>query len=120
LAEITLSSEEGLENTVLENCHFALELMMKAAVIKAGGTPPETGQKGHDLLEISKVRIDGVKFLHSKIRSTRYICENWTTIYNRWNTSYRYQYLDLDTDDIGEFFEAYKRVIKWIENNFVN
>ena len=118
LAEMAIT--EGLYNACMENCHFALELIMKAAIYKAGGTPPTSSQKGHDLLEISMVKIDGMKFLHKKLMSTRTVVQLWLTIYNRWDTKQRYQYLEIDPLEIDDVFDAYRGVFKWIESNYVD
>lgn len=118
LAELAI--DEQLYNACIENCHFAVELIMKAAIYKAGGTPPATSKKGHDLLEISKTKIDGIKFLHKKILATKTVLHLWLRIYNRWDTSKRYQYLTIDYLEIDSLFDAYRGVFKWIENNYVD
>jgi HEPN domain-containing protein len=118
LAEVAI--DEQLYNACIENCHFALELIMKAAIYKAGGMPPTSAKKGHDLLEISKVKIGGVKYLHKKIMSTRTVLQLWLKIYNRWDTSKRYQYLEIDPLEMDSIFDAYRGVFKWIENNYVD
>jgi HEPN domain-containing protein len=118
LAEMAI--DEDLYNACIENCHFALELIMKAAIYKAGGTPPTSSKKGHDLLEISKVKINGVKFLHKKILSTRTVLPLWLKIYNRWDTDQRYQYHNIDPLEMDSLFDAYRGVFKWIENNYVD
>lgn len=71
LQTANLALENELFNTALENCHYALEKIIKSAIYKEGGNPPTSGQKGHNLVEIANTRVNGRKYLHSAIKSDR-------------------------------------------------
>lgn len=118
IAEISL--DENMYNSCMENCHFSVELIMKSALYKAGGNPPTTSRKGHNLLEISKTKVDGVKLFHSKIRSTRNVRLLWAKIHSKWDTSMRYRDLGIGHEEMEELYRAYRGVFKWIQNNYVD
>ncbi len=50
---------QGWNNSVLDDYHMSMELIMKSAIYKHGGKPPTSSVKGHDLVEISKSTICG-------------------------------------------------------------
>jgi hypothetical protein len=118
LAELALDSRNY--NASIGCSHMALELIMKSAIYKAGGVPPTSSVKGHDLLEISKVKIGNRKFLHSAICSDVTILPLWLIVYNRWDTSKRYEYLELDPLEMDDLISKYRRVFIWIKSKFVD
>lgn len=114
VAEFTASDE--LYDQAMLNYNFALEMLMKAALLKEGISYPKT----HDLGLLSQCRDQrGVKILLSSINSTRYIRPLWNKIYNVWNPDLRYKNLGFTPEDFNEIFESYERVYTWIENQFL-
>lgn len=118
MAQLALDSKNF--NAAIGCSHMALELVMKSAIYKAGGMPPTSAVKGHDLLEISKVKIGKKKFLHSAMIADRTIHPLWLIIYNRWDTNKRYEYLELDPLEMDELISNYRRVFAWIRTKFVD
>jgi len=110
-------------NSAMGDYHMSLELLMKSAVYKHGGTPPTSSVKGHDLVEISKASIvgapRGMKNLHKAITADRTVVTLWTNINSAWDTSKRYKYLQLDPLDIDDLADAYERIFVWILTNYV-
>ena len=114
VAEFAL--EDELYDQAMLNWNFALEMLMKAVLLKEGIQYPKT----HDLGLLSQCRDQrGVKILLSSINSTRYIKPLWNKIYNVWNPDLRYKNLGFTPDDFSEIFESYERVYKWIEDQFL-
>ena len=107
-------------DSAMERCHFALEKIMKAAIIKAGGRPPSKGPAGHNLLKLANVKINNRKFIHSAIISQRTILVSWHKIHSRWNTDLRYSSMDLHPLDYDDLYESYKRVYQWIRVTYVD
>lgn len=114
IAEYAVADE--LYDQAMLNWNFALEMLMKSVLQKEGIVYTKT----HDLNVLSECRnSSGVKILLSSINSTRYIRPLWTRIYNVWNPEMRYRSLGFSTDDFIEIFDAYERVYKWIEDQFL-
>jgi hypothetical protein len=63
-AELLMGSE--MYDHAMEQCHFALEKIMKAALIKHGGESPASARAGHNLLIICNTKVGGRKILQSK------------------------------------------------------
>ena len=115
-----LALENCLYNTALENCHFALEKIMKSAIYKEGGNPPTSGSKGHDLVQIANTKINNRKYLHNKIKSHRVMLQYWTEVSSFWKIHQRYEKISIDEDDIEKMFDAYEGLVKWIDKNLVD
>ena len=114
IAEYAVADE--LYDQAMLNWNFALEMLMKSVLQKEGISYSKT----HDLYVLSECRNSkGVKILLSSINSTRYIRPLWTRIYNVWNPEMRYRNLGFSADDFIEIFDAYERVYKWIEDQFL-
>jgi HEPN domain-containing protein len=114
IAEYAVADE--LYDQAMLNWNFALEMLMKSVLQKEGIIYTKT----HDLHVLSECRNSrGVKILLSSINSTRYIRPLWTRIYNVWNPEMRYRSLGFAPDDFIEIFDAYERVYKWIEDQFL-
>lgn len=114
IAEYAVADE--LYDQAMLNWNFALEMLMKSVLQKEGISYSKT----HDLYVLSECRSSkGVKILLSSINSTRYIRPLWTRIYNVWNPEMRYRNLGFSADDFIEIFDAYERVYKWIEDQFL-
>ena len=118
------TAEQALDarnfNAAISEAHLALELIMKSAIYKAGGIPPTSSKKGHDLVEISKTLVSGRKFLHRAINANNTMLPLWLTIYNRWDTSKRYQFLETDPLEMEELIGKYNRLFTWIRIEFVD
>ena len=123
MAERAMASEgegqEPLYEQAIMNCHFCVEMIMKAAIYKEGGTPPTSGADGHNLLKIANTRIQGKKYLHSAIVSNRFIVPFWHKIVGAWSTDKRYEFMTLSELDYDDLFEAYRRFYQWIKTQFV-
>ena len=114
IAEYAIADE--LYDQAMLNWNFALEMLMKSVLQKDGITYTKT----HDLYVMSECRNSkGVKILLSSINSTRSIRPLWTRIYNIWKPEMRYRNLGFVPDDFIEIFDAYERVYKWIEDQFL-
>lgn len=120
LQTANLALDNELFNTALENCHFALEKIMKSAIYKEGGTPPTSGQKGHNLVEVANTRVNGRKFLHNAIKSDRNMLRYWTQVSSFWKTHHRYEKLKIDPLDMDEIFDAYEGLVRWIDRNLID
>jgi hypothetical protein len=117
MAELALNNSEGtdpLYEQMVENCHFGLELIMKALIAKEGSVYPRV----HNLLILSNHRIAGVKFLHNKLTSDRNMLPLWLKISVLWDTNKRYEFLDADPMDYDDYYDAYYRIYKWMLNKF--
>lgn len=112
------SHADGLYNSAMGDFHMAVELIMKSAVYKNGGTPPTSARKGHDLVEIAMSTLSGMENLHSSILSSGN-SEKWTNINSAWDTSKRYQYFEFDPLDADELATSYERIFEWILINYV-
>ncbi len=95
----------------IEQCHFGLEKIMKAALIKHGATPPQSGRDGHNLLKICNVKVSGRKILLRAIKSNALMLQNWEKVHGRWDTGLRYEMMRLERGDYEELFEAYRGLI---------
>jgi hypothetical protein len=115
-----LALEKKLYNTSLENCHYALEKIMKSAIYKEGGNPPTSGQRGHDLVEIANTKVNGRKYLHNKIKSNSIMLKYYTQVGSFWKTHQRYEKLNIDPFDMDEMFDAYEGLVRWIDKNLVD
>jgi HEPN domain-containing protein len=114
IAELAITDE--LFDQAMLNWNFSLEMLMKSVLLKEGILYPKT----HDLGRLSQCRNQqGLKILLNSINSTRYIRPLWNKIYNVWNPDLRYQNLGFTRDDFYDFFDAYERVYKWIEDQFL-
>ena len=114
VAEFAIADE--LYDQAMLNWNFALEMLMKAVLLKEGIQYPKT----HDLGLLSQCRNQrGVKILLSSINSTRYVRPLWNKIYNVWNPDLRYKNLGFTPEVFIEIFELYERVYKWIEDQFL-
>lgn len=120
LQTANLAFENKLFNTALENCHYALEKIMKSVIYKAGGLPPTSGLKGHDLVEIANTRVKGRKLLHNRIRSNPSMLKYWTQVSSFWKTTQRYEKLNIDPLDMDEMFDAYEGLVRWIDKNLID
>lgn len=120
LQTANLALENELFNTALENGHYALEKIMKSAIYKAGGQPPSSGQKGHDLVEIANTRVNGRKHLYNAIKSNGTMLKYWTQVSSFWKTHQRYEKLDIDPLDMDEIFDAYEGLVRWIDKNLID
>lgn len=120
LQTANLALDNKLYNTALENCHYALEKIMKSAIYKEGGTPPTSGHKGHDLVEIANTKINGRKYLHNKIKSNSNMLKYWTEVGSFWKTHHRYEKLNIDAFDMDDMFDAYEGLVRWIDKNLID
>lgn len=120
LQTANLAVENELFNTALENCHYALEKIMKSAIYKEGGTPPSSGQKGHDLVKIANTRINGRKYLHNAIKTNRNMLKYWSQVSSFWKTHHRYEKLNIDPLDMDDIFNAYEGLVRWIDKNLID
>ncbi len=113
LAMTIMSPPGGQEpsyDLMMENCHYSVELIMKALINKETSSHPQT----HNLIDLSNHKVRNVKFLHSLINKDRNIKILWLKICSMWDTSDRYAFMELDPLDFDEFFDAYTRVYKWM------
>lgn len=107
--------ESDLYDHAIEQIHFALEKIMKAALLKAGTYPPLT----HNLLRISNVRVGNRKILLKAIKSNPTMLLYWEKVHGRWSTDLRYGFLSLEPSDYDELFEAYRGLAGWIRVKLV-
>jgi HEPN domain-containing protein len=116
-AESLMSSE--LYDHAMEQCHFGLEKIMKAALIKHGVKPPQSGSDGHNLLKICNVKTGGRKILLGAIKSNSTMLQYWEKVHSRWDTDLRYGFMGLDPSDYDDLFEAYRGLTGWIRIKLV-
>jgi hypothetical protein len=121
MAERAMDTDDGeaLYEQAIMNCHFGVEMIMKAAIYKAGGVPPTSGANGHNLLKIASTKVGNRKFLQGKINSNRSMLPMWGKIHSAWDTNKRYSFMDLPELDYEELYEAYRRFYQWIKVTFV-
>ena len=114
IAQYAITDE--LFDQALLNYNFALEMLMKAVLLKEG----ISYRKTHDLEILSKSKNSkGVKIFLSSFNTSRYIFPLWIRIYNAWSPDMRYQNLEFETEEFIELLEAYEEVYIWIENQFL-
>ena len=106
----------NLFQNAIEQAHLSLELIMKAAIIKAGGTPP----RSHDLVHIAETKIKGKKFLIKNIKTSRHIRNSFSAVFSAWSMHDRYRRLPQDPYDAEQLIESYEKVYVWIRTNFVD
>ena len=116
-AENLMDSE--LYDHAIEQCHFALEKIMKAALLKQGIKPPQTGADGHNLLKICNAKSGGRKILLGAIKSNPKMLQFWEKVHSKWNTNLRYGFMGLTADDYDDLFEAYRGLAGWIRVKLV-
>ena len=119
MAERALDSDEPLYDQAIMNCHFGSEMIMKAAIYKAGGIPPTSGADGHNLLKIAQVKIHNKKILHMAMNNHRFILPFWHKIVGAWDTNKRYEFMGLSESDYDDLYEAYTRFYQWIKIELV-
>jgi HEPN domain-containing protein len=104
-----------------QQAHLCLELIMKAALEKAGRTDyPKGGKSGHDLAALAKVRIAGRATIMSSIRIDPRIRPLFSALLSAWRMQYRYEKIPLDPDSIIDLIGYYRRVYQWIRANFID
>lgn len=111
--------QKPLYEQAIMNCHFGTEMIMKAAIYKAGGTPPTSGPAGHNLFKIAKTKVDNRKLLHRAINSNGFIIPFWHKIVGAWDTDKRYEFMGLSESDYDDLYEAYTRFYQWIKRKFL-
>lgn len=116
-AESLMASE--LYDHAIEQCHFGLEKIMKAALIKHGENPPRSGRDGHNLLKICNVKVGGRKILLRAVKSNSTMLQYWEKVHSRWDTDLRYSFMGLDPSDYDDLFEAYRGLAGWIRIKLV-
>lgn len=116
-AESLMTSE--LYDHAIEQCHFGLEKIMKAALIKQGVKPPQTGGDGHNLLKICNLKVGGKKILLGAIKSNSTMLQYWEKVHSKWNTNLRYGFMGLTANDYDDLFEAYRGLAGWIRVKLV-
>ena len=107
----------------LEQAHLSVELVMKAAIAKAGFDKyPTSASKGHDLSEIAKCRIDGRRSLHRAFQASRPMKPIWDTVISTaaWKMQNRYERLALDAISMEDSVDNYGRIYGWILRTFVD
>lgn len=119
MAERALDGEEPLYEQAIMNCHFGTEMIMKAALYKAGGSPPTSGSEGHNLLKIAQTRVKNKKILHDAMNKNRFILPFWHKIMSAWDTNKRYEFMELPEADYDDLYEAYTRFYQWIKTELV-
>lgn len=58
-----MNTDDALYEQAIMNYHFGVEMIMKAAIYKAGGVPPTSGANGYNLLRKTSVEVGNKKFL---------------------------------------------------------
>ena len=116
-AESLMESE--LYDHAIEQCHFGLEKIMKAALIKHGGTPPQSAKDGHNLLKICNIKVGGRKILLGAIKSNSTMLQYWEKVHSMWSTDLRYGFMGLAPSDYDDLFEAYRGLVGWIRIKLV-
>jgi len=116
-AESLMESE--LYDHAMEQCHFGLEKIMKAALIKHGMTPPQSGADGHNLLKICNTKASGRKILLAAIKSNSTMLQYWEKVHSKWDTDFRYSFMGLEPGDYDDLFEAYRGLVGWIRIKLV-
>ena len=115
MAEMAIEHEPvPIYDQMMANCHFALELIMKALIRKESPHHPQA----HDLVILSNYKIRNVKYLHTMIYNAGHILPLWIKICSIWDTDKRYSFIEATPDDFDEYFIAYTRVYKWMLSKF--
>ena len=96
-AETLMASE--LYDHAIEQCHFGLEKIMKAALIKHGGAPPRSGPDGHNLLKICNSKIGRRKILLNATKLNSTMLQYWEKVHSSWDTKLRYCFMELSPSD---------------------
>jgi len=116
-AESLMESE--LYDHAMEQCHFALEKIMKAALLKYSVTPPQSGADGHNLLKICNTKAGSRKILLVAIKRNSTMLQYWEKVHSKWDTDFRYRFMGLEPGDYDDLFEAYRGLVRWIRIKLV-
>lgn len=114
--------DQGLAKNALEQSHFSVEIVMKAAIAKAGVDKyPGSSKKGHDLVEIARCKIDQRKSLHQAVQADKGIRPTFNEVLSgaAWQMHHRYSKHPLDEASMRQLVEKYGRIYKWIEKNYL-
>lgn len=119
----SLASDRIWQNA-LEQAHFSVEIAMKAAIAKAGYVPyPDSGTKGHSLVELTKCQIGKYKkTLGKAVREDRSIRPIFNEVLSAaaWQMHYRYEKHPLDPASIEDLLDKYRRIYLWVTSNYVD
>jgi HEPN domain-containing protein len=116
--EIALSSKDShLIQNALENAHLAVELALKAAIVKNGGKYRDFGAEGHDLskLVVEKFK-DGKRSIATEAKSIG--ADKLNIGLSAWSMDCRYK-VRRDYADMSASIEDYKELYRWIKTNFL-
>lgn len=118
-SEVALNSNdvELLQNS-LENMHFALELSMKAAITKNGGTYADYGRQGHNLEGLMLQKFgDGISsiLIVAKLMGQQSL---FSISLSSWSMDCRYLHMK-DYPDMRDAINDYKELYQWIKSNLL-
>lgn len=112
------SGDLALTQNALESMHLALELAMKATIVKNGSKYPDHGWAGHDLSGLTIVKFkngrDSILSVAKALGETRRISVGLSA----WSMDCRYKIM-VTHDDMKLSINAYKELYKWIKANFL-
>ena len=111
--------KENRYDQAIELCHFSLEKMMKAALIKYEGKPPRSGESGHNLLKIANTKTKSRKILLKAIKKNSIMLKCWERIEGKWSTDLRYEFMGLESGDFDDLYESYRGLCRWIRTELV-
>lgn len=119
MAEVALDSgDENLIQNALENMHFALELSMKAAITRNGGSYPSYGRRGHDLAELVLCKFaDGTTSILRKAKLDK-VPEKVNVGLSAWSMDCRYIVVE-SHPDMNSAILAYKELYLWIKESLL-
>lgn len=112
------SGDQSLIQNALEAMHLAVELAMKAAIVKNGGLYPESGGEGHDLKILIQTKFRDRK---SSIVSTAKdigATDQLSIGLSAWSMNCRYKIMT-SFDDMKASVDDYKELYLWIKTNFL-
>jgi hypothetical protein len=114
---VLLSRSPDLIQNALENAHLAVELAMKAVIVKNGGTYQAFGADGHDLSKLVIEKFKGGK--RSIATEAKQLgADQLNRGLSAWSMACRYK-VRRDYIDMSESIEDYKELYTWLKTNFL-
>jgi hypothetical protein len=118
-ADVLLSGDDlVLTQNALESMHLALELAMKAVIVKNGSKYPDHGWAGHDLSGLTLVKFKNGKDSILSIAKALGDTGKFNIGLSAWSMDCRYKTM-ITYDDMKLSINAYKELYKWIKSNFL-
>lgn len=119
LARLALDAgDEFLLPNALENMHFAVEISMKAAIRRNGGTYQAWGSEGHNLERLSKAPFSDNRTTIRTMALKGGMRWVLTSGLSAWSVDCRYKSME-SMRDKSSFIYDYERLYLWIKDSLL-